>query len=214
MSVYINGVEQAAPHKATHQDTGVDEISVAALSGELADRQLSKTGTSVLGWTNLKLLRGAGAGNAPTEIDVPTGATTFAALTDVKVVRKTADETVNNSSILQNDDHLLFAIAASEVWEFRIFLYMAIKSASDLKCTVTAPVACTIFGMLSNVEVINTVAESILIAADSNYFAVYQGIAINGANAGNIQFQWAQNAAVAENTIVYANSFIIAHRIV
>ncbi len=59
-------------HKTKHQDGGPDEVSVAALSGELADRQPSKAGTSVLGWTNLKLLRGAGAGVAPGEIDVPT----------------------------------------------------------------------------------------------------------------------------------------------
>ena len=58
-------------------------------------------------WTEGKLKRGAGDGVDPTEIDVPAAATT---------VYKTADEIVNNSTTLQNDDHLLLALGANEVW--------------------------------------------------------------------------------------------------
>jgi len=42
MTVYINGVAVAvapAPHSATHEDIGSDEVGVAALSGLLADDQ-------------------------------------------------------------------------------------------------------------------------------------------------------------------------------
>lgn len=39
MTVYINGVAIPAPHAASHQDGGSDEVSVAALSGLLADDQ-------------------------------------------------------------------------------------------------------------------------------------------------------------------------------
>lgn len=60
-------------HASTHQNSDGDEINVGGLSGELADRQLSKTGDSTLGWTDEKLLIGAGAGNAPDEIDMPAG---------------------------------------------------------------------------------------------------------------------------------------------
>jgi hypothetical protein len=55
-------------HASRHQHEGADEISVAGLSGELADRQKSKCGDSTLGWTSGKLLKGAGANVAPTEI--------------------------------------------------------------------------------------------------------------------------------------------------
>ena len=34
-----------------------------------------------------------------------------------KITYKTADQTVNNSAVLQNDDHLLLAVGANEVWE-------------------------------------------------------------------------------------------------
>lgn len=63
----------ARDHASRHQNGGADEVSVAGLSGELADRQKSKAGDSGLGWTADKLLKGAGAGSAPTEIDVPGG---------------------------------------------------------------------------------------------------------------------------------------------
>lgn len=66
-------------HATRHQDTGSDEISVTNLSGALADRQLSKAGDATLGWTLNKILKGAGAGVAPTEIDVPS-------LTHVEIV--------------------------------------------------------------------------------------------------------------------------------
>jgi len=59
----------ARDHASRHQDGGADEISVAGLSGELAERQKSKCGDSTLGWTAGKVLKGAGAGNAPTEAD-------------------------------------------------------------------------------------------------------------------------------------------------
>ncbi|MBA7590468.1 hypothetical protein ES708_32589 [subsurface metagenome] len=39
MTVYINGVAIPAPHAASHQDGGSDEVNVAALSGLLGDDQ-------------------------------------------------------------------------------------------------------------------------------------------------------------------------------
>ena len=46
MATYLNGVPvpvAPAAHKASHQNDGTDEISVAALSGDLADPQDQKT---------------------------------------------------------------------------------------------------------------------------------------------------------------------------
>jgi len=58
-------------HKTAHQAGGTDVISIAGLAGEATARQKSKTGDSTLGWTDEKLLKGAGAGVAPDLIDVP-----------------------------------------------------------------------------------------------------------------------------------------------
>jgi len=75
MAIKKQGVEQILAHASSHQNSGSDEVSVASLSGELADRQKSKAGSSTHGWTDGKLLQGAGAGSAPTEVDAPAGAT-------------------------------------------------------------------------------------------------------------------------------------------
>lgn len=71
-------VDSPEAHAASHQNSGSDEVSVAGLSGELADRQKSKVGDSTLGWTADKLLKGAGSGSSPVEIDVPSGGATIA----------------------------------------------------------------------------------------------------------------------------------------
>ena len=134
-------------------------------------------------------------------------------------VRKTADETVNNSTVLQNDDDLLFAIGANEVWAFELYCYCYPRAASDFKVAFTAPVGATgeftvstataptstaIGGTArSQVDCVNGVA----------HLFIYWGIVINGANAGNLQFQWAQDAAIAEDTVVKENSCIIAHKL-
>lgn len=66
----INGT-----HGQSHENDGGDEIVVGGLSGELANRQLSKCGNSTLGWTDSKLLQGDGVGNSPIEIDLPSSVT-------------------------------------------------------------------------------------------------------------------------------------------
>ena len=57
-------------------------------------------------------------------------------------------------------------------------------------------------------------ATSITLAAfDQDEIWTFSGIAINGATAGNIQHQFAQNAAQAVDTKVLKDSLIIATRI-
>lgn len=111
MSIAISGIEQVVAHATKHQDTGTDEISVAALSGELADRQLSKAGSSVLGWTDEKLLKGAGAGVAPDEINVPlTGVFAHIELTGVTADQHHAilhaiDSALVHSGVITDTQH-------------------------------------------------------------------------------------------------------------
>lgn len=195
----------------------------ASTVAKLTDRMASKAGDATLGWTDEKLLKGAGAGVAPDEIDVPTGATTFAALTDVKVVRKTADETVNNSAVLQNDDHLLFAIAANEVWEFKLVCYVSGFTTSDLKMIFAVPAGAagaynylaggpTGSDIAGEVTAIATQFNAIIRVDGVNIFTLFVML-VNGGNAGNLQFQWAQGTAVAEDTKMLTNSCIIAHKL-
>src|SRR4030042_1672706 len=63
-----------------------------------------------------------------------------------KIVRKTADETVNNSIALQNDDHLLFAIGANEVWDVTLMLLVTTPSVTPFfKIGWSYPASCLMF---------------------------------------------------------------------
>ena len=167
-------------------------------------------------WTLDKLLKGAGPDADPTEIDVP--ATRI-------VVRKTADETVNNSSTLQNDDHLILPLGANEVWIFQFFLFSNSSTTADIKIAFTAPTGAVFQYLISSADIgvdsstttatfarmstgaINIYGESL------DKLDILRGLVINGANAGNLQLQWAQSLAEVSDTIVRANSCLIATKI-
>jgi hypothetical protein len=136
------------------------------------------------------------------------------------IVRKTADEPVNNSTALQNDDELLLAMAANEVWEIDLNLIFQSTAVAGLKLIPTVPAACVGYQhgvyidttpalVLTKVALVTVSVQGI--AANSMLCLRYT--VINGANAGNFQIQWAQMVAEATNTIVRANSMLIARKI-
>ena len=166
-----------------------------------------------LEWTANKLLLGAGAGADPTEIDVPGGAT---------IVRKTANQTVNNSIVLVNDTALLFAIAANEVWEFTLIPIHNSGTTPDIKFCIIGPAGASAYYIAVHENSLGAVALDRGILGDEITFGgtasnritgTIKGIVINGATAGNLQLQWAQATANASNTIVLANSCLIANRL-
>ncbi len=139
------------------------------------------------------------------------------------IVRKTADETVNNSDTLQNDDELLLAVAVNEVWTFFMWFVFNSGTTPDFKFTFTVPTNGSLKTIFGGDVAVTTVTTAIAentgtdvrdvagVGADRAY--LIWGKYVGGDTAGNIQFQWAQNVANASNTIVRANSFMIAHKL-
>lgn len=128
-------------------------------------------------------------------------------------VRKTASETVNNSSTLQDDDALVVPILANEVWVVEFVVVFNSNTTADIKFAVTVP-----SGATGRVSIIRETGAAIAMAtpafgnaaaADGNavhVFAELKAYVINGANAGNVTLQWAQNVADPSDTIVYRGS--------
>lgn len=127
---------------------------------------------------------------------------------------KTADEIVNNSTTLQNDDHLAWAIGINECWYFDWLLYFTIGSGDpNIKMAFTVPAGASGFlrchvdespdgvGTTTTVDVQSaTITTTFNLGAAGTLTSVHlKGFVINGANAGTIQLQWAQNSAVASN---------------
>jgi len=142
---------------------------------------------------------------------------------------KTADETVNNSNTLQNDDDLLFAIGTVGTWAFRIVLFYHGNAAQDIKFAITVPAAATLcWSMGAGLWQINDiwVSSNVIITSGSGVAThtiaagegsaracVLNGWVKSGGTAGNVQLQWAQLTAAANDTIVMEESYLIAHQL-
>ena len=132
------------------------------------------------------------------------------------IVRKSADEAVTNSTTLQNDDDLLLAVGANDVWSIYMVLlhYCDTVDSSDLDYAFTVPSGGSIEGLPMSgytVPVDMTVEDELGTTTSRRYhhfFALYTG----GGTAGNLQLQWAQNVATGAETKILANSFMICQQ--
>jgi hypothetical protein len=123
------------------------------------------------------------------------------------IVRKTADETVTSSVALQNDDHLLAALAANEVWLMR---------GGDIKVAFTLPASATMtFGNYwsntAGTAVTNewgTSGTSLSLQCGTEGVMVIEGHVACAGTAGNIQLQWAQATSNAAATTVHTHSSV------
>lgn len=136
------------------------------------------------------------------------------------LVIKATDETVNNSTVLQNDDHLVFAVEANSIY----IIEMALTTLSD----TTAPDIDFIFakpagGIIRSLQAFVTppgyhslgradTELSSISAASTPTYVYFKLVYWGGENAGNIQFQWAQHVATVEDTKILENSFLVAKR--
>jgi hypothetical protein len=143
-----------------------------------------------------------------------------------KRARKTANEVVNNSAALQNDDELSFAIGtlgASEVWAFE-FMVTYTSASADFRCDITGTAGIqlhwTVVPYFSTADVWQPPADAeavspfIIGSAAAKRTVFLKGVARSAAGAsGIIQLRWAQGTATAEDTTVYLDSYCIAHRL-
>lgn len=138
---------------------------------------------------------------------------------------KTADETVNNSNVLQNDDQLYLPVLANEAWAFTAVLKFAFNSNADFKIAFTVPAAgAAEYAVISASMAVGAWAQqyvsaptAISILSPSTYadaFMIVKGVYRGGANAGNLQLQWAQNTAHASDAKVLLGSHILGARMV
>ena len=141
------------------------------------------------------------------------------------IVRKTADESVTSSTVLQNDDVLLFPVAANEIWLFRLGLvYTGIQATGDIKLAFTFPAAGEIAASAVLRDASGTfvykdwtgtttpsssqIAEAI--GATVKRYLPIEGIFINAGTGGNVTLQWAQGASNATATTMRINSTLWA----
>ena len=136
----------------------------------------------------------------------------------IKTVLKVADETINNSNVLQNDDELLFAMAANEVWEFTLWVNFTSSAVADFAMGYSVPVGAVLHtvritdegGVVVRIDANPTSAAG---AGATQVPILVHGHIVNGANAGNFQIRWAQSTAEVSDTKVLIGSSIVAHKL-
>jgi hypothetical protein len=138
----------------------------------------------------------------------------------IKSVRKSSDQTVTSSTTLVNDSQLKFAVAANETYIFEAWLYTyAADGTPDIKVTFTGPSGSTVLwsssqvifnaGGATTLTVVSPGGTSADLFVDANLRAIQlYGSVLNGATAGDLQFQFAQNTSSANGTSVKAGSYI------
>lgn len=132
---------------------------------------------------------------------------------------KTADETVNNSAVLQDDNELVLAVSANTKWEVTALIRYNSGTTPDIKVKYTVPTSATmkwaVFAAGSGVFLgyqQDETTTAIIDGAGTGVACLVKGILTVGANAGNLTMQWAQNVATVANTIVQAGSYLLLRR--
>jgi len=143
-----------------------------------------------------------------------------------KIVRKTADEVVNNSDVLQDDNHLFLAMGVNEVWAVTLVLdsLNCPTQAKGVKGAIVIPAGATMLWRSHSLDDAVTQTQRFSTTSGEGHpltstpaakrgLTVIHAIITNGGNAGNMQFQWAQSGAIAEDVTLKANSYLIAHEL-
>ncbi len=136
----------------------------------------------------------------------------------VRVIVKTADESVSSSAVLQDDDDLLFPVGANENWQFEGYLFvLTAGGVADIKYTFSGPAGSVGSWFVEAIDgsFVNDRDElgNTGIGGNANAGAPFRALRFWGAiatagAAGNLQFEWAQNASHATATVVHAGSYI------
>lgn len=147
----------------------------------------------------------------------------------IGLVRKTADESVTSSTVMQSDDQLVVALDANSYYAIRAVITYDSPAAGDFKFQFTVPSGATgrKFALYSAVNATscastaqNSWGDAIgdavtgigAPAAGAPCDVVIDGYVITSGTSGNLTLQWAQDTSDATATTVKAGSFIQWHK--
>ena len=134
------------------------------------------------------------------------------------IARKTSDESLPSSTVLQDDDTLQLTVAANEIWAVRYVLKMTIPLTPQAKMAFTFPAAGDIsvcgtefaasgtLGKTSFQGTTTPTATQDFLGSTAIRLIVLEGVFVNAGTAGTLILQWAQNVSNATATVMKAQS--------
>ena len=173
-----------------------------------ADVTLARTGTAAMTLTGSLTITGVGG-------------TLFA--------RKTANQSVTNSTTIQDDTHLQLSVAASAVYRLEGLLIFNGASGANIRIGWSAPTGSTLDwtgagqntsasttsgSIITNAQTISSTAYGLgTIGTGTNMIAIIRGLLITSSTSGTFKLEWAQNSANATATTMVQNSNISLQRV-
>jgi hypothetical protein len=152
---------------------------------------------------------------------------------DKSYIKKAADEVVNNSTTMQDDNSFNLSFGASETGIYEIVLVVHLlgnasagfKSKWVVSGGVTGLTSKSVLGMSEisasdprgcsmNNRSLNIATDAIFSTNASYEQCIRERFLITVASAGGIKYQWAQNAAHASDMTVYAQSYLKLSKLV
>ena len=144
-------------------------------------------------------------------------------------VVKSADETVTNSTTLQDDDHLVFNVEAGASYEFEFVLhvYQNPGGGGGIKVAVNGPSADNVFYWVSfsgdygngfdsttgGIAGAWDTAKERSMTAGVRIGVVIRGSLVNAGGSGSVVLRWAQETAGDGGTVVRKGSFVRWHKV-
>ncbi|KKM75707.1 hypothetical protein LCGC14_1387530 [marine sediment metagenome] len=136
---------------------------------------------------------------------------------DLQVVVKAADETVNNNNTVQNDDHLLFTVVTNAVYLVTMHLhYTSPTGTPNFRHQMVGPAGTTTDGIAMldpNIVKSYTEVASSTLNPGINHLIVLQAIVRSGGTGGTVNFKWAQQTATSEDTKLLEGSTMIVRKV-
>lgn len=146
----------------------------------------------------------------------------FRAMGPHLIARKTSDQSVTSSTVLVNDAALFLPMLANEVWQFKFLVTYGAGTGGHMGMAFTFPtggdlrlgiIALDTAGIASNKMFSTTTSPTATrdfqgLGATSFVTVPMEGVFVNGANAGNLQLQWAQWISNGTSTTVKTHSTV------
>lgn len=160
-----------------------------------------------------------GIGSADQLLKVVGGVPAWATVGTPEVVVKPSSETVNDSTVLQNDDHLKLTVANNDMWLF--FMCLRVLSATatpdiDIAWTVPTDGVIKVVDTLSGLAyftVTDATSERLIPCASGPLYYYLWYYYRSAGTAGTVQLQWAQHVATAEDTQITGSSFLLGFKV-
>jgi len=134
-------------------------------------------------------------------------------LTFARII-KTADEVINNSTVQQNDDELLWAANANRRYGFIGNFLFATEFIPDIKFGWSVPAGATMEWAATDLFAVSTFDQTQTIVEAGAGVAIHRNMFFTGrvlmaGTAGNINMQWSQNVLDPTDTTVFEGAYLI-----